>query len=580
MGTIAKISVDLEARTAAFTAGIGRANSSLMSMGKTAIGLAGSLTGLGGFLSVGGLLAAGGKMVSLASTQIAAEKKLAATLTATGGAAGYSAAELRKFASDLQDVTNYGDEVTIDMMAVLATFREVKGDTFKEATRAIQDMSAVLGQDLQASAIQLGKALNEPIKGVTALRRVGVSFTETQLEQIKNFVETNDLASAQAVILDELKNEFGGAAEAMASTGTQMHNALGDLGEVIGGQLLPYVNLLRRDIKDMAVESQQSMGWIGTTAAYVADGFHYIGIVFDAVQTGIVDGAAYILDALAWIGQAMQDLSAYMPGEDSGGFQSFVDSVREAADSMHNSANQDWDALEKSIDEALPSERAAKMAAEIEKLRNTAAAAKPPFDELADATDKVAEKIEDLTKKYQDQADTFGMTSRQAELWKLAQQSDDPWAISQAEEAAKKLDELEKKKRDTDLGKQMTEANRTPLEEYRRQMEEIDRLLGTGAIDNETAGRAANAAWETLSDSQPAEPRAANVGAMERGSREAYSAILAAQGKGGGDPQKELKDAAKTQITHLTRIQAALEEIRDQGTTADPTTAETNFPMG
>src|SRR5262245_66611796 len=75
-------------------------------------------------------------------------------------------------------------------------------------------MSAALGQDGKASAIQLGKALNDPIKGVTALQRVGVSFTKSQKNQIKALVESGNTLGAQKVILRELGKEFGGAAKA------------------------------------------------------------------------------------------------------------------------------------------------------------------------------------------------------------------------------------------------------------------------------------------------------------------------------------------------------------------------------
>ena len=75
------------------------------------------------------------------------------------------------------------------------------------------DMSVALGQDATQSAIQLGKALNDPVKGVTALRRVGVSFTAAQIKQIKTLVATGKTLQAQKLILRELNQEFGGSRE-------------------------------------------------------------------------------------------------------------------------------------------------------------------------------------------------------------------------------------------------------------------------------------------------------------------------------------------------------------------------------
>jgi len=121
---------------------------------------------------------------------------------------------------------------------VLATFRSVSGDTFTRALRLAQDLSAVFGQDLRSSATQLGKALEEPVEGISALRRVGVSFTASQRELIQSLVETGQTAEAQKVILDALELQVGGAgaAEAGGLTGAanRLSDAWGNLLEAIG----------------------------------------------------------------------------------------------------------------------------------------------------------------------------------------------------------------------------------------------------------------------------------------------------------------------------------------------------------
>ena len=95
-------------------------------------------------------------------------------------------------------------------------------------------MSVALGQDTTTSAMQLGKALNDPIKGMTALRRVGVTFTEAQEKQIKKLQESGDTMGAQKIILRELRDEFGGSAKAA--------------GETFGGQ----INILRERFNNWA----------------------------------------------------------------------------------------------------------------------------------------------------------------------------------------------------------------------------------------------------------------------------------------------------------------------------------------
>ncbi len=164
--------------------------------------------------------------------------KLEGVLRATGGAAGLTSKEMQAFASDLQASTQFGDEAIIGLQGTLATFKSVSGDTFKDATRLAVDLSAAFGGDLQSSAMQLGKALEDPVRGVSALRRVGVSFSETQLDLIKSLVETGDKASAQALILKELEGQVGGVAAAMADTASgalvQYKNITSDTKEEVG----------------------------------------------------------------------------------------------------------------------------------------------------------------------------------------------------------------------------------------------------------------------------------------------------------------------------------------------------------
>jgi len=193
---------------------------------------------IAGVAAFAGISALAVKSIKSYNIQEKAVAKLGAVLKATGNAAGFTSKQLQQQASDLQKITTYGDEAVISMQGVLATFVNIKGDIFKDATKSILDMSAVLGTDLKGSAIQIGKALNSPITGISALSRVGVSFTQVQKDMIRNFVSQNDIASAQKVILSELANEFGGTAEAMTKTFggqiDQMKNAWGDLKEQIG----------------------------------------------------------------------------------------------------------------------------------------------------------------------------------------------------------------------------------------------------------------------------------------------------------------------------------------------------------
>ncbi len=178
---------------------------------------------------------------------------LEAILKSTGHAAGLNADEIRELGEEYQRCTKYEDDFVIGAAGVLATFTQVKNEVFKQGLAAALDLSTVLKQDLQSSIIQIGKALNDPISGMTALRRVGVSFTEAQREQIHVLQESGDLIGAQTIILKELQTEFGGAAEAAGSTFNgeiaKLDNSLKDLFETIGKQLAPATRAWAEDLK-------------------------------------------------------------------------------------------------------------------------------------------------------------------------------------------------------------------------------------------------------------------------------------------------------------------------------------------
>ena len=183
-----------------------------------------------------------GSSISAFMESEVATAKLNAVLTSTGGAAGVTADEAQRLATELQHLTGTSDEEIINAQTLLLTFTKIGADIFPQATEAALNMSTVFGQDLSSSAIQLGKALNDPIAGVGALRRVGVQLTDQQEEAIKKFVELGEVEKAQAVILQELQVEVGGAAVAFGETATGkiaiFSQSIDDMKERLGGALV------------------------------------------------------------------------------------------------------------------------------------------------------------------------------------------------------------------------------------------------------------------------------------------------------------------------------------------------------
>lgn len=179
-----------------------------------------------------------GELIAAYAIQEQAEKRLEAVISATGHAAGFTAKEMKDMASELQGATTFGDEMIIGAQSILATFKSISGDVFPRTIEAAADLSTVFGQSLQQSTTMLGKALEDPIQGMGALKRVGVTLSEQTQTLVKDFIELGDVEAAQNEILKAVEGQVKGAARAMADTSTgalkQLGNAFGDLKEQIG----------------------------------------------------------------------------------------------------------------------------------------------------------------------------------------------------------------------------------------------------------------------------------------------------------------------------------------------------------
>ena len=209
---------------------------------------------IGVFIGLQQLLTSVSQAITLSKEQVKAEKQVEQAVRQTGEAAGFTARELYKEASALQTLTGVGDEVTLqNVTKQLLTFTNISGTAFKRAQKAVLDLNAVINQgsvsSLTSQSIQLGKALENPIEGISALSRAGITFTAQQKDLIKTLVASGDVLGAQSIVLDEIEAKYGGQAEALsrAEQGTlQASAAFGDMLERIGKSLLPAINSLSR----------------------------------------------------------------------------------------------------------------------------------------------------------------------------------------------------------------------------------------------------------------------------------------------------------------------------------------------
>lgn len=214
--------------------------------------------------------------------------------------------EVEAYAAELEKLTGIEAELIQEGQNLLLTFGKIQNKAgagnliFDRATTAINDMSVALGQDMKSSAIQVGKALNDPIKGLTALQRVGVSFTAAQKKQITALTESGDVLGAQRIILAELEAQFGGSAVAFGKTMpgqiAKMKNAFGEVSEKLLVSLMPaFKNLLAGGLQvtQWMMDNQGTVKALGLTLVglagfvFAANGAYKVWIAAARVMTAV-----------------------------------------------------------------------------------------------------------------------------------------------------------------------------------------------------------------------------------------------------------------------------------------------------
>ena len=170
-------------------------------------------------------------------------RNIAESMGLFGDQAGVVAERLNNVADKIEIQTGV-DGAAIQMaQAKLLTFKELAksademGGNFDRATQAAVDMGAAGFGSAESNAVALGKALNDPIKGIVALGKSGITFTDQEKEKIKTLVESNKMHEAQAMVLGAIETQVSGTAAATATSTNQIKASLGQGFEEIGKPL-------------------------------------------------------------------------------------------------------------------------------------------------------------------------------------------------------------------------------------------------------------------------------------------------------------------------------------------------------
>lgn len=240
-----------------------------------------------------------------------------AALTSMGPLAGRTSDQLADFAAKLQATSTIDDDdILRDLTANMLTFGKIAGTEFDRAQQAALDMSVRMKTDLKSASILVGKALNDPVKGMGALRKAGVQLSETQQKQVKDFVAVGDVASAQRILLGELESQFAGSAQAQrdATPGADMTDAWREFQETLGAIAIEYLPPLTSALSSVlsaftSLSPGMQTAIVGATAFVAIMGPVLIGVgaVVTAIGT-LVTAAPAVATAFGVIKAATMSL--------------------------------------------------------------------------------------------------------------------------------------------------------------------------------------------------------------------------------------------------------------------------------
>lgn len=257
------------------------------------------VTGLkSSFDIISGVVATMRNIIDVAEEQELATKRMALAFQQSGNMSADSAEratrEFNSFASSLQKVTNYGDEVIVKAAAMGNQLTGATGQDLQRMTIAAMNLSSALGIDLDAA-----------MQKIAASAEAGAPVFRGASEEYKKALSSaNNETERLNITLDYLDKKFAGTAEAMKTTGKSFDNTIGDIGESLGTLLGNVLNPLMQAVGGLVTWFNELplaiQGVIfavaGLTAAFVALNFSIGGIPL--IIGGIVTAVAGLLTAV------------------------------------------------------------------------------------------------------------------------------------------------------------------------------------------------------------------------------------------------------------------------------------------
>lgn len=465
-------------------------------------------------VTVGGIYS---KFISETKAAEQEQAQLAAVVRSTGESAGWSVERLNAMATALSQSSTFSEGDINNAQTRLLAYTGVVGEQVPQAMQAIIDMSARLGMDLNQSAETIGKALDVPSKGLTALSKQGFRFTDDQKKLVEQLEATGKTAEAQGIILQALESSYGGAAKAARDTFGGALSALqnnidslltGDSGSM--SQMKASVEGLNKTLESEETKAafQSITGWLAQMASAAVGGASEIVQLINRVQQLRKEGGA----PGRWIDSAIQAAGAVVNP---------IGAAYDAGKRLLNGpapAPQAYQASVRALDNQIAKAAGGRPAGSSgggggggsKAKKDLEAEAKRAIESLEKQVEKTRElsEVEKQLEEMRRIREGGGVVteSQKQRILQLAAEIDAGKERAEREKREEK-DRQEAQDRDNkrwEEGQRLIEQTRTPLEAYTAEVARLNDLLKDGAIDQDTHARALSQAWKGYDDAQQA----------------------------------------------------------------------------
>ena len=228
-------------------------NTNLGGMNKTALATAGAVAGVA--VAVKKTVDALNDCEAAYKVQLKAETALANAAKNNPYLNNESVYNLRAFASELQSMTDIGDEQSLQVIAQLAAMGRTE-EQIQSIMKAAADMSAVTGNSIQNIAVQLNKTYS------------GLSGELGEANSAIRALTKEELESGKAI--DVIAQQYNGSAAAMADNTVQLANAWGDFKENIGRNWAEKTSPIKKFFTDTLNDINEALRLTGDKKAAAA----------------------------------------------------------------------------------------------------------------------------------------------------------------------------------------------------------------------------------------------------------------------------------------------------------------------